>query len=1073
MDKSGNQSEGIRKEEKTGYSGWRLVGKIMKIAGIAVVCCILLIVLLLGGISLWLTPDRLAGIVKEQSEKYLDAEVNTGQIRFTLWSSFPRLHLDIDSICITSHTLKGLRPEDRKKLPDDADFLASASHFSGGINIIRLVGGVYSLTNVSVDSLRLNCVALNDSVTNYDIVRSKDSSPVNVPRISAESIALLHPQKLSYYSAATDTYADLRFSNAAINRIDKRTDTYRMNFKGLVSVKSENLEVLHRFPFIFSGQVGLAFRPFGLNFKDYTINLGNLTGKMNLDLKLGDQIKVKDFRYSLSSVDLMRLAQYLPAQYLPEMERIHADVGVKMTARLLKPYRYSPSTLPSIAVDIEIPRGKVSYDVADGSVYSVHDLNLDAAFVFDGDNPDASYFDIHNLSMSGYGSSMALSGSVRDLTTEPVVKAELRAVSDLNTFGTEIRELRSFGLGGKLTVNSGVTFLLNSLSAPQINDIDLKGNLRLTDYAFAPSAGPVKVSGDMIDLVFATVAPSVTALDIANSKMRLTGEANSLLMENAGGKKMRLNASGMKIDATLKGRNIDASEPLTGKVSASKVRYESPTDAMSLDLSGFSVAGNLLRIGRKYGTDLKLQSVGAALVAPQTGVNLRSLAAALHLRPSKKGIHGGFETPQAHSDSILLRSLDHTPEYLSFTAPESVKRIMDEWDFGLTLKAGGGSIEAPHVPKGFSWRDADLYLDNNSINVRSLALRAGETSMRLNGELKNLRGIICSSGPATIPLTLNMALDTVNINKLAYSYAGKHPDKGKTGSAIKPNDSVTMLVPRNLLADIRLSADETVYTNLHLYDLGARLSISEGNASIDYLNISSDFGKASMTLNYNTADVRNMGANATLDIDSINVVNFFKRFHALLEMMPQMANLSGYISARMEGNIPLFPTMYVNSPGITARAEVTGRDLKVHQTPFIRHITRMLLIPNDNDLHIKNMTVRADVSDNLLKLSPFNFEFENYRLTMAGLNNFNGDLYYHIGVDRSPVHIPFGINIEGHFDHPRLRFGGSHYKEKNAWAETENVQGKFRFNLTHAVRKFLKDFMHKAAQAATDPNLSL
>ncbi len=49
----------------------------------------------------------------------------------------------------------------------------------------------------------------------------------------------------------------------------------------------------------------------------------------------------------------------------------------------------------------------------------------------------------------------------------------------------------------------------------------------------------------------------------------------------------------------------------------------------------------------------------------------------------------------------------------------------------------------------------------------------------------------------------------------------------------------------------------------------------------------------------------------------------------------------------------------------------------------------------------------------LLELEPFDFRFSNYGLRMQGLNNFNGDLYYHIGVERNPLHIPFGIIIEG------------------------------------------------------------
>ncbi|MDE5652571.1 MAG: AsmA-like C-terminal region-containing protein, partial [Muribaculaceae bacterium] len=258
---------------------------------------------------------------------------------------------------------------------------------------------------------------------------------------------------------------------------------------------------------------------------------------------------------------------------------------------------------------------------------------------------------------------------------------------------------------------------------------------------------------------------------------------------------------------------------------------------------------------------------------------------------------------------------------------------------------------------------------------------------------------------------------------------------------------------------------ETVYTNLHLYNLAADVNLRGGRFVIRCLRIASDFGKAALDVNYDSSDIDSLNMQLGVAVKDINIVKFFRKFHALLEMMPEMSNLSGMISAeaRMSGDI--FPDMYVNVPSAVVNAEVEGRELKVHQSEFIRKITRMMLIRTDDDIHIRNIDVHALAHDNLLQLDPFNFEFDRYRLTMLGINNFNGELYYHIAVDKSPVPFPFSINIEGMFHHPKLRFGGPDYDTSHAERITSEIQEENSFNMVQILHKFLRAFIGRAARS--------
>lgn len=316
-------------------------------------------------------------------------------------------------------------------------------------------------------------------------------------------------------------------------------------------------------------------------------------------------------------------------------------------------------------------------------------------------------------------------------------------------------------------------------------------------------------------------------------------------------------------------------------------------------------------------------------------------------------------------------------------------------------------------------------------------------------------------------VSLDLDFDTIQINELARAYTSANP-----GSAIARDDkkgmeegidTIACLVPRNLEADIRFKARETRYINLKLYDLDGKMRLADGDASVDTLHIGSDFGEASVKLRYDTHDVESLGVRAGIDITQVDLVNFFKNFPSLTAMWPSFKNLSGDLSVSADTRLLIFPDMYINVPSIWADAEVHGRDLKLKQNSFIRRVTRMLMIPTSDPLHIHDIDIHAAVQTNLLEVFPFKLKVGSYDITLEGLNNFNGDLFYHIGVDKWPLKLPFGVNVKGSFSHPELRFGGKKWHDREGAKITAGVEDSNRINLLKMARRGMGEFVHTAA----------
>ena len=391
-----------------------------------------------------------------------------------------------------------------------------------------------------------------------------------------------------------------------------------------------------------------------------------------------------------------------------------------------------------------------------------------------------------------------------------------------------------------------------------------------------------------------------------------------------------------------------------------------------------------------------------------------------------------------------------------------------EWDIHSYLSARSGTASHLNCGQFCNIDNLDIEYTPQAITLHNITLRSGRSDISLQGSLADYKHPTAKN---PLKIRLDSEIGTLDINELARNYKS-HQSAHVTAVSEKTatadtSSSTALSIPRCIDARIGIKAKETLYTNLRLFDLGTGINICNGEAHIENLHASSDFGSAHLNLSCNTQDIQKMTLNTEISLDSINITRFFNAFHKLEEMMPVMKNLHGIVSAKASGGFHIFPNMDIDIPSVQALVGIHGRDLRIHQSKFVRRITRMLLIPHSDDLNIHDMTVKAVVHDNMLELYPFIFQFAQYKIAMLGHNNFAGDLYYHIAVLHSPLPFRFGINIKGNMDRPELRFGGAGYNEKDAMKITSIVENK-RINLVKEMGVYLNKFIDKAAEHRGD-----
>ncbi len=1054
------------------------VMRILKYAAVAVGGLIICAVAFIVALTLWLTPQRLTKIINNEASGNLEADVRASNVRFSIWSTFPHFCIDADSLIVVSRTLKGISPQQRGLLPAGSDSLLSTGKIHAGINILPLLAGDIVLRKVEVDELDLNVVALNDSINNYSIFPSA-SAPEKIPYFKAESVIVSSPRRIRYYSAATAAKFEINLSHGSMKRNNGKDD-YSLDIAGIIDAAADNLHLLSNFPFHLDGDIHLLFNPFRIDVKNYTVDLGGTKGKLDLRMNLENDMAVKSLVFNINSLNPISLLNYFPEFKSPEIENLHADLNISASAKLISPYSFSSTSLPSLQLNLNLDPGDIAYDISDNNSYSLSHSAIAGMLFFNGADPTKSYFRINPFTLTADGITAEIKAEALSITDSPSIKASLHGNADLKELSSSFPFMSGMKLSGNCSAEADISFSIPAISSlTKLENIAAAGEIQLDNVYFKDSSRAIGGNADLLSLNFSTSASSLSSSGIEKGDMRLSGNGKNLRFNSPQGN-MSTASIGVKSDIAPAGNvafNNAKAIPVDLLISAGSLSYSRPADTLSV--SSKKVTANLysgLSVNSAVSDNLRLdlEANGIRILKSATSLSAGKLSSSVDISAAgKRKAVNSSEKGNWREDSLLLKQICHSDPFLTANTPAALKDFIRRWNCNVRLYISQGTLLSDIFPATNRFSDINLSISPDSVALESCSLASRSSRLSLSGKVGNLHDFLISDKPVELPVELDLQFDTIHINQLARTYENgvilRHGKKAvlvpQRSDSLSPSDTMAMLIPRNIVAKINASAKETQYRDLRLYNLSTQINVADGDAHIDTLTVSTDFGNAGIALDFTTSNVENIAMNMHAGIGNINVVRFFRNFHTLLLMMPQMKNLSGNLSAEADMKMSIFPNMYINIPSVYADIFLYGRNLKVHQSPFIRKITKMMLINTDSDIDIANMDVHASVHDNLLELYPFDFEFNRYHLTMGGLNNFDGQLYYHIGVNKSPVPFPFGINIKGKFHDPELRFGGASYKVKKGVEITSSIMEDNRVNMMKELKYYLREFIHKAAEA--------
>lgn len=1054
-----------------------MVRKVTKIV-LWTVASIVLLAALLAGVGAWmLTPSRLTGLVNRELSKRLNADVTAHNVRLDLFSTYPIARISIDSLTVTCRP-DSVRTADGKIMADARQLLRTGA-VTARLDVRKLLHKDIDLQYAGVDSMRLNLVRFSPACSNWNILPAK-IKPVKDLTFAFDTLSLTHGA-VRFLDMVSDTDVSLAIDPEA-SILPQGSDSYRSTIPARASVSMKGRKYLTDLPLLLEGDTKLTFTPFALSTNDFTVKSGDITGLVTLDMSMNPEIRINAFDWKLSPFGVGELLKLIPASAAPWLSGLRAEAPISGSVTLTEPYTVRKGTWPTLTAQVVLPHGSLRYDNPEYGTYTFDDLAFRSIFHLDGANPAASSLQLDELYIRGEDMDVLAQADVRAIGADPEVQGTLRGDISLTRLGHVLPYLQGFNLRGNVTSDTHIGFRMSDIRRGQLDRMLVKGNANLHGLQIENVGDVDRIAAGNMSVKFLGKARSATPKAVRGSLFDFDAVVDKFSVLAAGCKAV---ASSVSLSTTVSdpgtatAANLPNDVPFNITLRAATLSIGDPTDTIRVNLGDAEISSVIsARMLENMQADLyDVRIKGASLSYSGQGTSLGVSDIDARLRAERStGIPpvSPFVTPAKwNADSRSLAVLRHSPQMLTVQQSPALTSVMNNWLLSLRVKGARASVYTDAFPIENHISDLDISANTDTVTIHSVKSRIGSTVAAVSGRVTNLRQFLTSAQPAPLAMSINADVDTLQLNRLAAAYVKGYEMKHGPGSfakllqntAITPGDSVAFMIPRNIVADIRSTVNVMECLDMPATGISANIRAAGGKVELPSFSASTAFMNISGNAGYDTHDIQNIAANVALGMNRLELSRLYTAFPALTDKVPEIKNLTGRFDIAANLSVPLFPTMYVMTPALRAGLRIQADDLYLHQDRKIRHVAHLMMIHSRDPLHIADLDIRASVFDNMVMLHPFDLNLDRYKLRVAGLNNFNGRMFYHVGVKDWPLMFPFGVNVKGTFGHPEIRLGSSTWKDIDATEISGDIMSGMRINLAHSLRHYFYILLDRAARA--------
>lgn len=814
---------------------------------------------------------------------------------------------------------------------------------------------------------------------------------------------------------------------------------------------------------------------------------------------LGDRLYLKGDA-SIDGCRVNDVLDYFRDNILKAAENIETDAEISLSAQFDGYFNPSEGEIPDFDARLTVPQSSLGNRLFDLK----HELAVDTEL--HGGSDGVIDVKLNEFHVKGKALHIDVSGGVADvLGSDPEVNADARLEVSLDTLSRYLKRRSGLDLAGGLTASLSGKAFLSQLDPYQLAQADISAKVQSTRLRVVSEKDSLRFWTDSLDLWLGAVGNTRDSSVARGERMlALTASLDSTFFS-------------LKDDLRLAGRNISLKAQNSAAVldrsdSSSFYPFGGRLDIGFASLVGsdtsfvaLSNSAYIFKISPKSGSPdvpvLTLDSSSGRVIlrGPVNRVFVRDFdvdaVAAMNSVERRRRARSFVDSlsrmnPGVPRDSLFrrfrrsrgsrpmpewLREDDFRKRDIRIDLGETVRGYLRDWDFDGSLSIGSAGVVSPYFPLRNRLSDVAASFDNDGLRFDSFRLASGTSGLSADGSLRGLRSVL--SGNGMLRLEMNLDSDRLNLNELlaAWQLGSRfEPEERQAVSldmededyqemivvdtladAAAPEVSELVVVPGNLVADLRLRAADVSWAKLKIDTLTTDIAVRERCVRLTDTELSSDIGDISFEGFYSTRTKQDLKTGFDLELNDITAEKVIEMMPAVDSVMPMLKSFSGRLNCIVSATASLDTAMNIQTPSINGVIRISGDDLTLSESTAFEQIARKLMFKDRTGGHIDHMSVEGLISDNRIEVFPFVLKVDRYTLAMSGVQNLDASFKYHVSVIDSPLPFRVGIDLSGTFDDFKFRIGKPKYKSAEVPVFSEVIDDT-RINLRESIRDIFR-----------------
>lgn len=1043
--------------------------KTLRRLAISLAAIFLLVTVAIGGIVAYLTPQRLTPLVNSLLSEYIhDADIQARRVDISWWSTFPRLHLAVDTLTVTGHLYHSLPDSLTGQLPAGSDTILAIKSISGSLNLPSLLRGNITLSQVLIDNPRCNVFITPDGRSSADIiVPDTTDTPLDLPPISLDRFTIRDAGPLRFTSLRDTVSLVARLDNITLEG-HAPTPLYSLTISG--SGNSQLLKDFNLDPLTLGIDGNLRWAPsapYAIDLNDMTVAINDIPLSFSTSLDFAGDPTVNSLSLNVKSLALNTILGHLPDKIRATLPSIDTNLAFSASMQLRAPWILGDSIpLPSFEASLDIPECRLSVDNA-----RLDRLSLSATALIDGVTPSQSTVTLNSLSLDGKAITLDADAVVTDPLGDPHIDGRLASTLRLAHIPPQLLKEVPYSLSGTLDTDTKLQFNLSDITSGHFHRLKADGYLNLSDIDIAARDSSLAVENHKTRIKFSTSKKVLTQQKtLVDSMLTLNINVDTATILIPG---YRLTTSNLqaRLGTANRHNSTDTTivNPLGGIIDIASFNIAQPHDSLNVRFGKIHTVASLTR----YKGNLRAPQVDFDLTARRISTRIPSFAAFInnpdicvhaHFIPLAPGAPKPRYPRRRHiNETDTIRRDD----YLDFNLSSGMRRILRRWDIKGHLRSDRGLVFTRAFPLRQRATDIDISFNNDSVILNTLHYSLGNTRFDVSGIISNMqRALTSRNGRQKLKANLEIDAPLIDLNQLARTAfhrsgstlridSDRDAEKAFNARAVVDTaDARALIIPRNLDISLLLMGDTVRYGDLTMTDIFGDILVDNSAINMRRLSAVTDIGSATLSALYWAPDTARMQFGMGMELQNFHLHRVRQLIPAIDSLLPAISQFSGIINADLAATSSLTPSMDVRIPTLKAALKLSGDSLVLLDAATFKSLSRWLAFKNKKRNMIDRMTVEFVIDNSQIEIFPFIFDIDRYRVGLMGRNDLNLNLDYHVSVLKSPLPFRFGINIRGPIHKLRYSLGGA--KIKPGTVERWNIADTSRINLLNQIQEVFR-----------------